>query len=232
MRIYGAGSIEEVKHCTELGAVGILTNPQGFEQFFRGEMTLEEITRALIEATDLPVFIQIHGNTVDALVERGWALHGLSPRVGFKIIANEKGFRAIRRLQADGISCIATGLFSISQAATAAAVGAFGICPFVARAQDAGIDVEWMLETIRAGYEELSTPPEIIAVSLRSLSDVERALAAGVDAVGMRWPLMQKMFAHPLSDQAELLFAKNWAKVKGENIEYLHHAMRMEGMAE
>ena len=34
MKIYGAGSLEEIKKSTALGAVGILTNPQGFEQYF------------------------------------------------------------------------------------------------------------------------------------------------------------------------------------------------------
>lgn len=232
MKIYGAGSIEDVKHCTELGAVGILTNPQGFEQYFGGTMTLEEITQALVEATELPVFIQIHAETVDALVERGRQLHGISPRVGFKIISNEKGFRAIRRLQEDGIACIATGLFSLSQASAAAAVGAFGICPFVARAQDIGIDAKALLMAIRNGYDRLAKPPEVIAVSLRSLGDIHAALASGADAVGMRWPLMRQMFQHPLSDKAELLFAKNWANVKGEVITYLQDALQMEGVAE
>ncbi len=232
MRIYGAGSPEEVKQCAELGAVGILTNPQGFEQYFGGHKTLEEITQALVDVTDLPLFIQIHGKTADELIERGRKLHAISPQVGFKIICSEKGFRAIRRLQADGISCIATGLFSLAQASVAASVGAFGICPFVARAEDIGIDSKHLLETIQAGYRRLANPPEVIAVSLRNQGDVQRALSAGVDAVGMRWPLMQQMFSHPLSDRAELLFAKNWLNVKGENIDYMKDALEMEGTAE
>lgn len=232
MKIYGAGSLEEIKKCTALGAVGILTNPQGFEQYFEGKYPLPDITRMIVEVTHLPVFIQIHAETADGLVKRAETLHDISEQVGCKIIADEKGFEAIARLQQQGIECIATTLFSISQAAIAASVGAFGICPFISRAHAIGMDPYDIIATIQEGYSRLETAPEIIAVSLKSLADVELALRAGADAVGMRYPLIKQMMEHPLSQKAELLFAKNWANVKGEDVSYLHQAMKMEGSAE
>jgi len=231
MKIYGAGSLEDIKRCSELGAVGILTNPQGFEQYFDGEMTLADITRAIVETTELPVFIQIHGDSSDTLVKKAQSLHEISPRVGFKIIADEKGFKAIGALQKGGINCIATTLFSISQAAVAAGVGAFGICPFVSRGLYVGLNMFEILSAIREGYDRLDDPPQIIAVSLKNRADVELALSAGVDAVGMRYALLKQMMEHPLSQKAELLFAKNWARVKGEEISYLNHALELEGGA-
>jgi transaldolase len=232
MKIYGAGSLEDIKRCSELGAAGILTNPQGFEQYFEGRMTLPEITRAIVEVTELPVFIQIHGQDARSLVDRALRLHEISPRVGFKIIADEKGFQAIAELQKQSIHCIATTLFSVSQAAVAASVGAFGICPFVSRGLYIGLNMFEILSAIREGYDRLASPPQIIAVSLKNLSDVELALSAGVDAVGMRYPLLKQMMEHPLSEKAELLFAKNWARVKGEDVSYLSHALGLEGSAE
>jgi transaldolase len=232
MKIYGAGSLEDIKRCSQLGAAGILTNPQGFEQYFEGKMTLGDITRAIVKSTDLPVFIQIHGDSSGALVDKAQSLHEISPKVGFKIIADEKGFQAIAELQKQGIDCIATTLFSVSQAAVAAGVGAFGICPFVSRGLYIGLNMLQVLSHIREGYDRLDNPPQIIAVSLKNLSDVELALSAGVDAVGMRYPLLKQMMEHPLSQKAELLFAKNWARVRGEDISYLDHALELEGSAE
>jgi transaldolase len=232
MKIYGAGSLEDIKACTALGAVGILTNPQGFEQYFEGKMTLADITKAIAEATDLPFFIQIHGSSSLALIEKARALHEISPRAGFKIIADGKGFQAIAELQKQGVRCIATTLFSLAQAAVAASVGAFGICPFVSRGLYIGLNMFEILSAIREGYDRLERPPQIIAVSLKNLSDVELALSAGVDAVGMRYPLLKQTMEHPLSHKAELLFAKNWARVKGEDISYLKHALELEGSAE
>ena len=231
MKIYGAGSLDEIKLCTELGVVGILTNPQGFDQYFRGEMTLDEITRAIVDVTDLPVFIQIQGPTAEDLVAKARALHEISDQVGFKIIADAKGFWAIRALQEEGIDCIATTLFSISQASVAATVGAFGICPFVSRARAAGIDPYEMLTTIKEGYEDLPGAPEIIAVSMKGTGDIDLALSARVDAVGMRYPAIKEMMEHPLSTRAEELFAKNWNNVKGEDTSWLN-PKNAEGEAE
>lgn len=232
MKIYGAGSLEEIKKSTVLGAVGILTNPQGFEQYFEGKYTLKEITQMIVDETPLPVFIQIHAETADALVRRAEELHQISEQVGFKIIADEKGFEAIARLQQQGIRCIATTLFTVSQAAIAASVRAFGICPFISRAQAIGMNPAEILAAIKQGYQRLDNAPEIIAVSLKNVQDVELAIRAGADAVGMRYPLMRQMMEHPLSRKAELLFARNWANVKGEDVSYLHGALKLEGLAE
>jgi len=236
MKIYGAGSLEDVRICTELGAAGILTNPQGFEQYYKGEMTLEEITRALLEASDdgrdIPVYIQVHGKDAEAIIERARELRKISPRVCAKIIADEKGFRAIRVLQQEGINCIATCLFSVSQAAIAAMVGAYGICPFVSRAKEIGMDMGAIISTIKACYAEMENPPEIFAVSLKSVSDIDEAFAAGADSIALRYPLMQKMMTHVLTEKAELLFGKNWKNVKGEDVSYLEGMMNVTGVAE
>ena len=231
MQIYGAGSLEDIKKCSELGVKGILTNPQGFEQYFKNQYTLEEITKLILKSTHLPVFIQIHGENTKTLVKRGRELHQIDSRVGLKIIADEKGFQAVSELQKDGINCIATTLFTPAQAAVAASIGAYGICPFVSRAEVAGIDALGMLKTVKAGYEKLKNPPEIIAVSLKTVEDIELALVAGADSVGMRYTLLQKMMYHPLSEKAEKLFSKNWAKVKGEDVSYIN-ADNIEGIAE
>lgn len=231
MQIYGAGSLDDIRKCSKLGVKGILTNPQGFEQYFENKYTLEEITGLILENTHLPVYIQIHGETAEHIVNRGQRLHKLDERVGFKIIADEKGFKAIAELQSEGIDCIATTLFTPAQAAVSATVGAYGICPFVSRADAAGIDALKMLRTIKIGYSKLDKAPEIIAVSLKTVQDIELALEAGADSVGMRYPLLQKMMYHPLSEKAEKLFSRNWAKVKGEDMSYIS-SENVKGIAE
>jgi transaldolase len=232
MKIFGAGSIEDIKKCSDLGVAGIFTNPQGFDQYFQGKATLEEITQEILRVSEAPIFIQIHGESVEALVMRARQLHGLSSRVGFKIIADEKGFRAIRELEKENIRCIATCLFTVSQAAVAAMVGAYGICPFVSRAREIGMDPITIVKTIKEGYRNLPRAPVIIAVSLKNLTDVETALAAGADAVGMRYPLIKDMMGHILTSKAESLFAQNWANVKGEDVSYLNVAVAASGAAE
>ncbi|OHD53513.1 MAG: hypothetical protein A2096_09830 [Spirochaetes bacterium GWF1_41_5] len=235
MKLYGAGSISDVRKCAALGVKGILTNPQGFDQFFNGIKTLEEITEELIEATkteNLPVFIQIHGADTETIIRRARQIHSLSRRVGFKIISDTKGFKAIKILQTEEINCIATCLFTVAQAAIAANIKAFGICPFISRVRAAGLDPAHLVHTIKNGYKELENPPEIIAVSMKTVADIELAIEAGADAVGMRYPLLEAMMEHKSSREAELLFAKNWINVKGEDISYIGEGIKLKGEAE
>ncbi len=233
MKIYGAGSLEDIRKCTELGAAGILTNPQGFDQYYEGKMTLTEITQAILDNSgDLPVFIQIHGKDADAIVERAHELRKLSDRVNMKIIGDEKGFTAIRRLQQEGINCIATCVFSVSQAAVAAMVGAYGICPFVSRAKEIGIDPFEVIARIKRCYDEMENPPIIFAVSLKGIGDIDDAFAAGANTIALRYPLLRQMMGHVLTSKAEALFAKNWANVKGEDVSYMADKIKMEGIAE
>ena len=92
MKIYGAGSLEDIKKCVELGVSGILTNPQGFDVYFKGEKTLDEITKSICDITDLPIFVQIHGRSSHEIADKARKLHKISSNVGFKIIADGKGF--------------------------------------------------------------------------------------------------------------------------------------------
>jgi len=232
MKIYGAGSLEDIKKCVKLGVVGILTNPQGFDQYFKGKKTLKEITKEICNITDLPVFIQIHGSCTDEIIERAHKLHTISPQVGFKIISNEKGFFAISKLQKEGINCIATTLFTVSQAVIAASVGAFGICPFISRSYMNGIDPYRTIRYIKQGYSQLEKAPEIIAVSLKNTGDIDSAISTGADAIGLRYFLIKEMMEHPLSSKAEELFTKNWANVKGEDISYMNYSIKETEIAE
>jgi hypothetical protein len=74
--------------------------------------------------------------------------------------------------------------------------------------------------------------PKIFAVSMKGVADVDGAYAAGTDAVALRYPLLKDMMFHILSERAEALFAKNWANVKGENVDYMKNVLKLKGIAE
>ena len=245
MEIYGAGSLEDVRICTELGVTGILTNPQGFEQYYKGEMTLVEICDALLKASDdgrdIPLYMQVHGRDSEEIIDRVKELYAMNPkRVRGKIIANDKGLRAVKKLREDGILSVATCLFSVSQAACAAMVGAESICPFVTRATAAGMDMYGIIASIKRGYKALDEKygegraPRILAASLKSTADVNDAFTAGTDAVALRYPLLKEMMNHILTTKAENLFLENWENVKGEKerVQYRHELNKISGIAE
>ena len=111
-------------------------------------------------------------------------------------------------------------------------VGAYGICPFVSRAREAGIDMFKIIREIKNCYADMENPPVIFAVSMKGVADVDGAYAAGTDAVALRYPTLQQMMTHVLTERADALFAKNWATVKGEDMTYMQKQLEMQGIAE
>jgi transaldolase len=140
--------------------------------------------------------------------------------------ANNIPAEIFSKLQKEGINCIATTLFTVSQAVIAASVGAFGICPFISRSYINGIDPYRAIRYIKKGYSQLEKAPEIIAVSLKNTGDIDNVIFAGADAIGLRYFLIKEMMEHPLSGRAEELFARNWANVKGEDISYMNYSIK------
>ena len=169
----------------------------------------------------LYLILSLVGGVIGALLSMAMRAELMEP--GMQIFGNPEMYN---------VFVTAHGLIMVFFSIMPATVGAFGICPFVSRGTAIGMDMYETLKTIKEMYAELERPPKIIAVSLKGIGEVELALKAGVDVVGMRYPLVREMMEHPLSQKAELLFAKNWTKVKGEDLEYMRHAMGMEGTAE
>jgi transaldolase len=95
-----------------------------------------------------------------------------------------------------------------------------------------GIDPYRTIHYIKQAYSQLEKAPEIIAVSLKNKGDIDNAIFAGADAIGLRYFLIKEMMEHPLSSRAEELFAKNWANVKGEDIRYMNYSIKETEIAE
>ena len=127
MRSYtGLYEPETLRTVAELGGQGILTNANTIYKFFGSEKTLDEITQWMLDNSfGMPVFPSIHGKDTRSIVEVGRRLHALDPqRVGVKILSNTQGFSAMRVLSAEGVRCVATGMFTYTQALIAAYSGA------------------------------------------------------------------------------------------------------------
>ena len=224
MRIYtGLYDPETLRTVAELGGQGILTNANTIYKFFGSEKTLDEITQWMLDNSfGMPVFPSIHGKDTRSIVEVGRRLHALDPqRVGVKILSNTQGFSAMRVLSAEGVRCVATGMFTYTQALIAAYSGAYAISPFVGRGSAAGLDMYEMIRLTKEKYKELENPPEILAASIHNLDEINRSFAAGADAVAASFDLLMQMVNCDLSRMTELSFGEAFAKIKGEDVSYL-----------
>ena len=223
MKLYvGVNTPEKMRAGAELGAYGVLTNSNIVLKIYGPDVTLEESTRRMLDESGIRVFQAIHGPDTQTIVEKARRIHAIDPqRVGVKILSNTQGFSAMRVLAAEGIDCIATGMFTYTQALIAADAGAYAISPFVGRGTEAGLDMIQMIRNTRAAYDRMGKAPEILAASIHNLEEVEASFAAGADAVASSYDLLVQMANCELSRKTELSFGEAFARIKGEDVSYL-----------
>jgi len=220
----GATTADDLQQCIALGASAIITNPEGMARFGGGTMTLAQITEALCGIADVPVWIQVHGPTAEAIVTRARTVTAVSPQVGVKIVANREGIRAVRLLRQQDVRAIATAVFSVGQAIAAAEAGAWGICPFVTRGLQGGQDAVQILADIVRAYEAGGVATHVIAASISEPWQVERAAVCGVHGVALRLPVLLRLIDHTLTRDVEAAFGTHWARIPGEDVTYLSAA--------
>ena len=127
-------------------------------------------------------------------------------RIFIKIASTWEGIRACEKLQAEGIDCNMTLLFSFAQAAACADAGAHLISPFVGRIldwyraqnpnheyspeEDPGV---LSVKRIYSYYKQYGFRTSIMAASFRNVDEV-RALA-GCDAITIAPPILAELEA-------------------------------------
>ena len=127
-------------------------------------------------------------------------------RIFIKIASTWEGIRACEKLQAEGIDCNMTLLFSFAQAAACADAGAHLISPFVGRILDwyraQNPDREYSPENdpgvlsvkrIYSYYKQYGFRTSVMAASFRNVDEV-RALA-GCDAITIAPPILAELEA-------------------------------------
>ena len=134
----------------------------------------------------------------------GRALRALSDRLVVKVPATLDGFAATRRLADAGIPTLVTAVYDVRQAVLAAAAGARWIAPYLGR----------MTESGRDGHDQVAQMVRVLAgtetrtlvASIRTVDDVVRLAAAGVDAVTLSAQVARALFDEPLTDLAVAQF--------------------------
>lgn len=145
-----------------------------------------------------------------------YAQQGVDPaRVLVKIAATWEGIQAAKRLEAKGIACNMTLIFSLEQAVLCAEAGATLISPFVGRiydwykenhqrdyapAEDPGV---LSVRSIFDYYKTHAYPTIVMGASFRSVGQIEAL--AGCDYLTISPALMQELQASNQPLQAKLI---------------------------
>lgn len=132
-------------------------------------------------------------------------------RILIKVASTWEGFRAVERLQKEGIDCNMTLIFSLAQAIAAADAGAFLVSPFVGRIMDwhkAKDGKSFTAETdpgvksvkeIYSYYKAHKIGTVVMGASFRNIGEIEAL--AGCDRLTISPDLLEEL----QSDQGELV---------------------------
>jgi len=191
--------VKEVRRATESGVVGgVAMNPGKVAEAGR---PVAEIVAEIREFFAGPISIQGTEQETDAIVKEAIQLSGISRNLCIKVPVTEAGIKAIGRLVPRGVKTNATLVFSAGQALLAGLAGSPFISPFIGRTTDVGGSGIELIETIRAVYERYDISTQIIAASVKNVSQVVDAVLAGAHMIALPPKVFPDMCTHPQTIQ-------------------------------
>ncbi|MBZ0276331.1 MAG: hypothetical protein K8I60_09310 [Anaerolineae bacterium] len=214
MELWIEGTPEQVIQTANDGlASAIATNPAIMEKWTAGGKSLEEVVAQVCEAVDVPVFVQLHGPTVDDYLREMEHLRAISARIQPKLVSTHAGIAAGKRLAADGLTPLITTIATVNQAFLAASANAAYIAPYIGRIEDAGVDAYQLVADITAMYERHHITTRIAAASVRSPEQAEKVLLAGAPILVMQYDVLLRLLDSDLTENWITRFEQNWEQI-------------------
>jgi len=204
--------IEAIKKYWDMGVIdGVTTNPT---LIARSGRVFSEVVAEIAEVVKGPISVEAVSETAEELIEESKKLAEYGEHIVIKIPMTEAGLKATKELSKLGIKTNVTLVFSASQALLAAKAGATYVSIFVGRLDDKGhegMDVVWETSQI---FQNFDMDSKIITASIRHPRHVIDAAKVGSHVDTVPPAILDKMTAHPLTDDGLARFAADWAKVK------------------
>jgi len=203
--------IEQIRTANSWGILdGVTTNPTLISKTGR---PFKEVVREILEEVSGPVSLETVSMDAEGMIREGRQLAELGENVVVKIPMTPEGMKAVQTLEAEGIPTNVTLVFSPAQALIAAKAGASYVSPFVGRIDDVSGDGMKLIREIKEIFYNYEIDTEIIVASVRHPMHVVEAALTGADICTMPFPVMERLFRHPLTDRGIELFLKDWEKV-------------------
>lgn len=202
--------IEEVKKAFTLGVLdGVTTNPALLS---KQNLSYKEGIQQVVAATDgAIVFAEVLSDSPDEMIREGQAISTWGPRMVVKLPMLPAGIQACSQLSQEGICCAITMVYTPAQAVIAAKAGAAYIAPFIARANEVGINGLDTVSQIAQIYRVQNVKTEILVASLRTGRDAAEALRLGATAVTLPSAALNGMMKSPITEMTLQDFLSQWA---------------------
>ncbi len=214
MNIWISGTLNEVKQGAETKLVNaVVTNPTVIADWTKNGRSLEYVSKEVIDATGLPLYVQLIGPTTSAFLKEAEHLKNISSMILPKLPSTLAGLSAAKQLEADGFETLVTTVVSINQAYACAAAGVTTICPYLNRLQESGEDALQFIRNVAQIFKKQEVHTKIMPASVRTISEIENALINGCNGVIIFYPLFVKMFEHKVTARSLADFEIDWKKI-------------------
>jgi len=205
-------NIEQIKEAVSWGIVdGVTTNPT---LLAKEKCDFKTQVKEILAITPGPVSIEVVALDAEGMVSQAKEYAAFGDNACIKIPMTKEGVKATAQLSELGIATNVTLLFSSAQALLAAKAGATYISPFLGRLDDIGHDGVELVADIREIYDMYGFGTQIIAASIRHPTHVLDCARVGAHVATVPFPVLDKLFNHPLTDKGVDAFLKDWEAVK------------------
>jgi len=214
MKIFiDSADVKEIREAQAMGLVdGVTTNPSLIAKTGR---PFREAIEEIVTIVDGPISAEVVALDLSGMLKEAKILHQIHPNIVCKIPMTVEGMKAVKALEADGVRCNVTLVFSALQSLLAAKAGASFMSPFVGRLDDVGHRGMELIEQIVTIYENYGYPTEVIVASIRNPLHVLDAALIGAHVSTIPLSVIRQMAGHPLTDKGIKAFLDDWKKCGG-----------------
>lgn len=202
--------LAEIEKAFKLGILdGVTTNPALLS---KQSLSYKEGIKKIVELTEgAIVFAEVLANSADEMVKEGREINTWGPNMIVKLPMIPAGIQACSQLSHEGVKCAITMVYSVAQALVAAKAGAVYIAPFIARANEVGVDGLNTVSEIADVYQAQGIETGILTASLRTGRDAAESLRLGATAVTLPFAVLNGMMKSPLTEMTLNNFMGQWA---------------------
>ena len=203
-------NINEIKEAAALGILdGVTTNPS---LVAKEGKDFRKLLDEILAIVDGPVSAEVVSTDYDGILKEAHELSKIHKNIVVKVPLIKEGLKAVRTLSSENINTNVTLCFSASQALLAAKAGATYISPFVGSLDDISHDGMELISQIVQIYKNYNYKTQVLVASIRHPLHLVEAALMGADVCTMPFPVIDKLFNHPLTDLGLEKFLSDWKK--------------------
>tara|TARA_B100000085_G_scaffold145867_1_gene132705 strand:+ start:25 stop:678 length:654 start_codon:yes stop_codon:yes gene_type:complete len=217
MKIFlDTADVDEISKAHETGMInGITTNPTLIMKSGRDPIeVIKEMSGKFKQFESISA--EVVADTAEEMIDQAKAFEGLW-NVTIKVPCTVEGLKACLALSIAGHKVNVTLVFSVAQAILASKAGAAYVSPFVGRLNDNSFSGIGLIQDIARVYERQFTTTQILAASVRDVSQVSQCFDVGANVCTLPPKVFWGMYNHILTDKGLELFNRDWAAVHGTN---------------